>query len=470
MPECGSSRFLAEREARLKAAVDAAGQRFDYLSVLGTDSSGISFAATPRERRVADSRWSERGFVFRAQKDGRVVEYAASSLPDGDLAAFIAGKLEGLLASAPDARRYAPIPDEPAEASWRSSYGRDPFAEDPERVLGILEDARKAVAEASGEVVFSAARAEFMRVSKLFISARRTLSQSFVWGQAYLVGVARRGEATKTAHQSFSGLKGLELLDELGAKAASIAAEASALLGAGAIEPGEYEVILTPDIAGLLAHEAFGHGVEMDMFVKGRARAAEYLGKSVASSIVDMYDGARGVDECGTYLFDDEGVLATRTRVIDKGILAAGLSDLQSALALGSTPTGNGRREAFDHKAYARMTNTYFAPGEHRYEDMVASVRHGWLLEKMSSGMEDPKSWGIQLVVSLAREIRDGAFTGRVAGPVVCSGYVPDVLGAIDMVSSDFELSGSGYCGKGHKEFVKVSAGGPYLKTRMRLG
>ena len=116
------------------------------------------------------------------------------------------------------------------------------------------------------------------------------------------------------------------------------------------------------------------------------------------------------------------------------------------------------------------MTNTYFAPGTSRLEDMVAAVRRGWLLEKMASGMEDPKNWGIQLVVSLAREIRDGKLTGRVAGPVVCSGYVPDVLSAIDMVSSDFALSGSGYCGKGHKEYVKVSAGGPYLKTKMRLG
>ena len=470
MPECGESRFLAERAARLRAAVDEAGPRYDYLSVLGTDSTGLGFGATPRERRVEDSRWSERGFVFRAQKDGRVVEWATSSLPEGDLAALVSERLDALLASAAGARRYPLISDEKVEAAWRSSFARDPFAEDPERVLAVLDAARKAVAAASEEVVFSTARAEFMRVAKLFVSKNRTLSQSFVWGQAYLVAVARRGDVTKSAHESFSGLKGLELLDALAAKAAGVAAEASALLGAGGVEPGEYDVILTPAISGLLAHEAFGHGVEMDMFVKGRALAAEYLGKSVASPIVDMYDGAKGVDECGTYLFDDEGVLATRTLVIDKGKLVAGLSDLQSALALGAAPTGNGRREAFDHKAYARMTNTYFAPGTSKLADMVAAVKRGWLLEKMASGMEDPKNWGIQLVISLAREIRDGKLTGRVAGPVVCSGYVPDVLSAIDMVSSDFALSGSGYCGKGHKEYVKVSAGGPYLKTRMRLG
>jgi len=70
----------------------------------------------------------------------------------------------------------------------------------------------------------------------------------------------------------------------------------------------------------------------------------------------------------------------------------------------------------------------------------------------------------------LAAKIRNGKFTGRLASPIVCSGYVPDVLSAVSMVSGDFELGGSGACGKGHKEYVKVSSGGPYVKTRMRLG
>ena len=38
------------------------------------------------------------------------------------------------------------------------------------------------------------------------------------------------------------------------------------------------------------------------------------------------------------------------------------------------------------------------------------------------------------------------------------------------MMSSAPELPGSGFCGKGHKEWVKVSDGGPYMKARIRLG
>ena len=50
------------------------------------------------------------------------------------------------------------------------------------------------------------------------------------------------------------------------------------------------------------------------------------------------------------------------------------------------------------------------------------------------------------------------------------SGYVPDLLKSITMMSDEVELCGLGMCGKGHKELVKVSDGGPYIKAKIRLG
>jgi TldD protein len=49
------------------------------------------------------------------------------------------------------------------------------------------------------------------------------------------------------------------------------------------------------------------------------------------------------------------------------------------------------------------------------------------------------------------------------------TGYVPDLLQSISMVSRDFEIDGGGMCGKGYKEFVKTAGGGPYLKARVAL-
>jgi TldD protein len=471
MPERAHSAFLAGQKSRLSGIVRALEPHFDYISVLGTDDRGISYAATPGETRTSEPLWVQRGFVFRAQKKGFVVEYACAVLedsPDAAVAAGIRAKLESLL-GAEGAIVFPPIPDEPLEAEYRGSIAEDPFTADPEAILGRLSALREKLTD--GEVVVMAhARYECVDVSRLFISPHRCLFQSFAWSQAYIFGVARRGTTTKMSYRPSSGRKGLELLAELEPKLPELRAELEAILGAVKIEPGEYEVILDPDMTGTLAHEAFGHGVETDMFFKKRAKAEEYLGKRVGSELVTMYDGAAGVDQTGSFLFDDEGRAGTKTKIIDKGILLGGISDALSALALGIPLTGNGRREAFSHKAYARMTNTYFEPGTSKLADMISSVKKGWALSRLNAGMEDPRNWGIQLLCMVGREIVDGKFTGKVASPVVCSGYVPDVLKAISMVSDDFELAGSGACGKGHKEYAKVSSGGPWIKTNMRLG
>ena len=185
-----------------------------------------------------------------------------------------------------------------------------------------------------------------------------------------------------------------------------------------------------------------------------------------------MHDGASmdARNEVATYFFDDEGVISKDTVIIKDGILQSGISDAQSAMALGTTPTGNGRRESYKRKTYTRMTNTYFEPGKDKLEDMIASIDYGFYLENPCSGMEDPKNWGIQLMVSIAREIKDGKFTGKIFSPIVMSGYVPDLLKSITMMSDEVELCGLGMCGKGYKEWVKVSDGGPYIKAKIRLG
>ena len=116
------------------------------------------------------------------------------------------------------------------------------------------------------------------------------------------------------------------------------------------------------------------------------------------------------------------------------------------------------------------MTNTFFAPGDSAPEEMIASIKHGYLLRGEESGMEDPKHWGIQCIVQRGYEIRDGKLTGKVVAPVILTGYVPDLLCSITMAGRETETFGTGFCGKGTKEWVKVSDGGPYLKARARLG
>ena len=127
------------------------------------------------------------------------------------------------------------------------------------------------------------------------------------------------------------------------------------------------------------------------------------------------------------------------------------------------------RRQDFSRKAYARMSNTFFAPGSTPVEDLFAQVDHGIYLEKWLSGMEDPQGWGIQVTCHYGREITHGKVTGRVFAPIGITGYVPDVLQTVTAVGNDFELD-AGFCGKGHKELVTVSSGGPHMLLNARLG
>jgi TldD protein len=244
---------------------------------------------------------------------------------------------------------------------------------------------------------------------------------------------------------------------------------AVALLSAERIEPGEYTIITTPGVTGTICHESFGHGVETDMFLKERAKAAHFIDRVVASPLVHIWDDPSYPGAYGGYFFDDEGMLAAPTQIVENGVFRRGITDLYSALALGIPRSANGRRQDFSRKVYARMSNTFFAAGATPVSDLFAQVDHGVYLPKWSSGMEDPQGWGIQVTCHYGLEIKNGKLTGRIFAPVGISGYVPEVLQSVSAVGSDWGLDGGG-CGKGHKEFVAVSSGGPHLLLKARLG
>ena len=66
--------------------------------------------------------------------------------------------------------------------------------------------------------------------------------------------------------------------------------------------------------------------------------------------------------------------------------------------------------------------------------------------------------------------IKDGKLTDNWFAPVILSGYVPDLLKSISMISKNCKSVGAGMCGKGYKEWVRVSDGGPSVKARAKLG
>lgn len=303
---------------------------------------------------------------------------------------------------------------------------------------------------------------------KVFSDGIKTLSQNIKRTRFFLAVQLLKDNIIRWNYL----IKGLEggyeitrISDEEIYKTLDVAIE---LLSARKIEPKIYDVIVDPSVAGVIAHEAFGHGVEMDMFVKGRARAMDYLMKRVGSDIVNIYDDPTIEGAYGSYFFDDQGTIAKKTHIVENGIFKQGLTDLLSYANLKTDRTANGRRESYKRKVYARMSNTFFGKGESKVSDMISNLEDGIFIEKVEGGMEDPKGWGMQVNALIGREIKNGKFTGRIFSPIIITGYVPDILMSITDCSEQFELD-SGGCGKGHKEMVPVSTGGPHLRLKARL-
>ena len=468
------SNYLIEIKPKIQELISYLEKEFEYVSVLCSDVNGTSYNVGQRQTNVSDYHFGERGFVCRVYKNNTYLEYSFNECDDVlKLSNIIINELKNELNALEllgISKMESPLIHE--EKTVQEMLGEieiDPEIVSSEEILGKLKHISDLGAKHPGIIEFMA-RMSFARVNKMFLSTNKDLMQSYAFAEGMIGALGTNGTKTNMTYQSFSGLKGVEVLDEMEDKIETVISNLKDLLNAEPVVPGMYDVIVTPEVAGLIAHEAFGHGVEMDMFVKERTLAKDYIDEYVASPITSMKDGARSASQVSSYLFDDEGTLGTDTTIIENGILKTGISDLLSALRLNTTPTGNGKRETFERKAYARMTNTIFTPGNDSVEDMIASIEDGYLLEGMDSGMEDPKHWGIQCVIALGREIKNGKFTGKTVAPVTLTGYVPDLLKSITMVSNDLELFGSGACGKGHKEWVKVSDGGPYLKCKVRLG
>lgn len=467
-----NSSFLEKSKPLIKKLISRLSQSYSYVSVLGTDTKGKSYKVSKTEISVNDSMLVERGFVIRIHNGVNYSEYSFNEIDEAKIETIIGDIKEKLnkVSKGIQINSYKVIKEDKIKDEFLGEVEINPEDISSEVIIKSLTEIKDEALSYSDLVVNFQVTYNIFHISKIFLSSKKDLQQSYILGEGYLNSLARRGDKTKYYYKSFAGLKGFELVDELKDGCKDAVDQSIKLLDAIQVLPGEYEVICAPDISGLIAHEAFGHGVEMDMFVKERAKGAEYIDKQVASTKTTMHDGARACKDMSSYFFDDEGTLGTDTVVIQSGILKTGISDLLSAIKLGTTPTGNGKRESFERKAYARMTNTFFEAGNDKFEDMVASIKYGYLLEGISSGMEDPKNWGIQCIALLGREIKDGKLTGNLISPVIITGYVPDLLKSISMLSEKVELDGAGYCGKGYKEYVKTSSGGPYIKAKVRLG
>ena len=450
---------LGDLVARLEA-------RSPYASIGLRSIHGMSISIDHQEERVEEETPSA-GSVLRAF-DGRTIrERSIGSFALADLQAEAAAFAGSLPAS--DGRRL----EVPCGISGRQDFALSMAV--PPECLSLADkiDRCRVLQQRLRKVdprVQNARIAYYERIEdSLFRSRQADLAQAIHRLRLGVVVFVRDGEEVRYNWRTKSVTGGWEALEFSGEEIDAVVEVALRLLQAGRIEPGEYEVVTTPGVSGTICHESFGHGVETDMFVKERARAASYLNQMVASPLVDILDDPTYPGAFGGYFFDDEGFVASPTRIVEGGVFRGGITDLGSATALGIPRSANGRRQDYSRKAYARMSNTYFGPGSATLQDLIADAGNGIYVQTWNSGMEDPQGWGIQVTCLIGQEIRNGRLTDTYFTPVSISGYVPDVLKTVRGIGSQVSLDG-GWCGKGTKEMIPTAAGGSYMLLRAHLG
>ncbi|MDE7440189.1 MAG: TldD/PmbA family protein [Clostridia bacterium] len=238
--------------------------------------------------------------------------------------------------------------------------------------------------------------------------------------------------------------------------------ESEKFLYAKPVTAGEYPVILSPETAGVFAHESFGHKSEADFMIGDETMRKEWaIGKKVGSDILSIYDS--GLEDGSGYRpYDDEGTKAKKTYLIKNGVLSGRLHSAATATDLGEAVTGNARAISCDFEPIVRMTSTIIEAGSLTKEKLFAGVKHGYFIKdyKHGSGMST-----FTIAPNFAYEI----VNGKIGDPVkiaVITGNVFETLNLIDGLSDKAEIISSAFggCGKMEQFPLSVSFGGPYVR------
>lgn len=449
----------------LSDAVTALELKFPFAQGLFTEQDGISMSVTGKDASIV-SQPPRRGAVLSVFNGVYYAELASSDISRAGLNALV----ERFKSAIQVEKGPAPTPGEPRTRDFFSLCRDDPRQLSNRQKLDHLKAMQSRFSQMSPKVASAVIRYGERVDRRVYVNRNTRLFQELVNTVCVPVAIVSDGKSTKVYYGGNGIQGGFEIARISDDDLAATVSNAEKLLQARPVEPGVYDVIGGPALAGVIAHEAFGHGVEADMFLKKRAMAARFMNQPVASPIVDLIDNPALQGQSGSYFFDDEGFPSSETRILENGVLKRALTDQRSAMLLNIPRTANGRRESFANKVYTRMSNSYFAPGNHKLADMIASIDKGLYMPDGNNGMEDPKSWGIQVESPFAVEIRNGKLTEKIYSPAVITGFVPELLKSISMVGDTVGFMGLGTCQKGHKEQVRVAIGGPALKMKARVG
>lgn len=223
---------------------------------------------------------------------------------------------------------------------------------------------------------------------------------------------------------------------------------------------GTFPAVLGPNVVGVFVHEAFGHLAEADLTLSGSV-LMDKLGKKVASDVVTIYDDGTVEGAFGSFKYDDEGIPAQKTLLVKNGVVVGLMHNRETAQKFNTEPTGNARAEDFRVEPIIRMRNTFMAPKDNSFEELIEDVKFGYYFKSFRGGQANLDGT-FQVGIQEGYEIVKGELGEPVRNASI-SGNTLETLHKVDAVGKDFELW-PGRCGKGQTAFV--CDGGPHIRVR----
>src|SRR2546427_4403541 len=425
------------------------------------------------------TRASDRGVGFRVLLGGAWGFAATDRLGALPLRALVDEAFRRAEASASVQRRSVKLaPFAPQRGEYRTSLKRDPFTVPlAERIAHL----REVDASSLGPNVKArrSAVAAYRTRKRLVTSEGTDVAQEIVeTGAGLSVLAVKAGRKPASRFDSRltrqAGWEYVEHLD-LVARAARYRDDAEATLDAPLPTERPTTLVFAPEFLALLVHESCGHPTEADRVLEHEVAFAgttfmwpEDRGKlRYGSSHVSMTADATVPGGMGTFGWDDDGVPAMRTKLVDRGIFVGYLTSRETAGALGvPVAIGSARAEGWQHFPIVRMVNVSLDPGTTPYADLLRGVDSGLLLEAPASYSLDDKRQNFHFSTQSARVIRGGQLDGYVRG-VSFQSLTPDFWGRCDLVADDWELHGFLSCAKGEPlQLMRVGHGAAHARFR----
>ncbi len=240
----------------------------------------------------------------------------------------------------------------------------------------------------------------------------------------------------------------------------------------------EVDVVISGEVAGIMAHENVGHPSEADRIL-GRegAQAGEsfYLDLIQKGNLGDIKIGRDEVTiiddptrpgNSGFYLYDDECVKARPRYLIKKGMLNELLLNREYASRYNTKSNAAARAINYKREPIIRMANTYFAPGDFTFEELFEDIKTGIYMKSFTEWNIDDRRFQSKYVGLEVYLIENGEITDTMIRRPILELTTFGILGNVDAVSKDFN-SPHGYCGKGEPmQGVPVWLGGPHVRLR----